>query len=77
MKMVPVNEIPRRRRHELQDMIAEFVNGDDNIVKIEFTDYDYKSARVCYCCLGNAVRRSGFQHIKVAIRGNEVYLRKV
>ncbi len=77
MKMIPVNEIPRRGRHDLQNIINEFVNGNDDIVRIDYNDRDYKSAKVCYCCFWNAVTRSGFRYIKVVKRGNEVYLRRI
>lgn len=46
MKLIPVEAVPKRRgRHHLQDLIEEFVRGDDKVVQIDFSDHDYKSAR--------------------------------
>lgn len=77
MKLIPVDSVPKwRGRHDLQGMIAEFVNGDDKIVRIDFNEHDYKSAIVCRACIGLAVKRSGHP-IRVSIRGNEVFMRKI
>lgn len=76
MKMTPVDRLPeRRQRHDLQDFIEQFIEGPDEVVRIDFTDQDYKTALVCYRCLHAAGKRS--QHpISVHIRGKEVYLVK-
>ena len=51
MKLIPVEAVPKRRgRHHLQDLIEEFVRGDDKVVQIDFSDHDYKSAKVCRSC---------------------------
>lgn len=77
MKLIPVESLPKRRaRHHLQDLIEEFVNGDAEIVKIDFSDHDYKSSKVCRSCLGVAAKKSGHQ-IKVSLRDGEVYLSKL
>lgn len=77
MKFVEVESIPKRRsKHHLQDFIEEFVNSDANVVKVIFSDHDYKSSRVCRSCLGVAAKKSG-HHIKVSIRGEEVFLSKL
>lgn len=77
MKLTPVEAAPNRRgRHHLQDLIDEFVKGDDRVVKIDFSDHDYKSAKVCRSCLGVAAKKSGHP-IKVSLRENVVYLSKV
>ncbi len=48
MKLIPVEAVPKRRgRHHLQDLIEEFVRGDDKVVQIDFSDHDYKSAKHC------------------------------
>ncbi|MCM1524244.1 MAG: hypothetical protein NC120_07265 [Ruminococcus sp.] len=76
MKMIPVNDIPCiRRRHDLADFLKEFADGGDTTVKVDFTEYDYISAKVCYLCLHNAAKRHGY-NIKVMIRENEVFLTK-
>lgn len=76
MKMVPTDCLPERRyRHDLQDFIEQFVDGPDEVVRIDFTDQDYKTAQVCYKCLYNAGKRSR-RPMSVHIRGKEVYLVK-
>ena len=77
MKLIPVEAVPKRRgRHHLQDLIEEFVRGNDEVVKIDFSDHDYKSAQVCRSCLGVAAKKSGHP-IKVSLRENVVYLSKI
>lgn len=77
MKLIPVESVPKRRaRHHLQDLIEEFVNGDAEIVRIDFNDHDYKSSKVCRSCLGVAAKQSGYR-IKVSIRDGEVFLSKI
>ena len=77
MKLIPVEAVPNRRgRHHLQDLIEEFVRGDDRVVRIDFSDHDYKSAKVCRSCLGVAAKKSGHP-IKVSLHENVVYLSKV
>lgn len=35
MKLIPVEAVPKRRgRHHLQDLIEEFVSGDDKVVNL-------------------------------------------
>lgn len=78
MKMIPVSDIPSavRMRHDLAGFIKEFVKSGEEIVRIDFTEYDYKSATSCRSCLYNSARRHGY-NIKVIKRGDEVYLRKM
>lgn len=77
MKFEEVEFIPKRRsKHHLQDFIEEFVNSDAKIVKVIFGEHDYKSSRVCRSCLGVAAKKSGY-HIKVSLRGEEVFLSKL
>lgn len=77
MKLIPVESIPKKRaRHNLQDLIQEFVNGDAEIVKVDFSDQDYKSGKVCRSCLWSAVKRSG-HHVRVSLRNDEVFLTKL
>lgn len=76
MKLEPVEFVPKRRaKHHLQDLIEEFVNSDAKNVKVIFSDYDYKSSKVCRSCLGIAAKTSGYQ-IKVSLRDGEVFLSK-
>lgn len=76
MKLIPVESIPKRRsKHHLQDLIEEFVNGNVEIVKVDFNDHDYKSSKVCRSCLGVVAKKSGY-HLKVSLRNNEVFLSK-
>ena len=77
MKFVEVESIPKRRaRHHLQDFIEEFINSDAKIVKVIFSNHDYKSSRVCQSCLGVAAKKSGCR-IRVSLRGDEVFLSKI
>lgn len=76
MKLVPVGGVPKRRsKHHLQDLIEEFVTMDADVVKIDFNDHDYKSAKVCRSCMGVAAKKSGYA-IKVSLRDGEVFLSK-
>lgn len=46
MKLTPVDQIPKMNGyHKLQELIEEFTNGDAKIVKVEFSETDYKSRR--------------------------------
>ena len=77
MKFEKVEFIPKRRtKHHLQDFIEEFISSDAKIVKVIFSDEDYKSSKVCRSCLGVAVKQSGHP-IKVSLRGEEVFLSKI
>lgn len=76
MKLIPTESIPTRRaRHYLQDLIAEFIAGDADIVRVEFSDRDYKSVAVCASCLRVAVKKSG-SPVNVIKRDSEVFLSK-
>jgi len=77
MKFIPVDSVPDRRyRHPLQDMIEEFSNGENDIVKVDITERDYKSARSCYSCLHAAIKKSRHP-VKVMFRDGEVFLSKI
>ena len=78
MKFVPVNELPKKKaaRHKLQDLIKEFCDDDYKIVKIDLDKHDYKSPKVCCGAMHVAVKRSK-RPVKVAIRGDDVYLIKL
>lgn len=78
MKLIPVETVPRRKssRHDLQNLIVEFMDGDADIVKIDLGEHDYRSAKVCRSCLGAAVKRAGYP-IKVMLREDIVYLKKM
>lgn len=78
MKLVKVKELPKTKppRHNLQDIIQEFVNSDDRIVKIDIDAHEYKSIHVCYSCMGVAAKRSKHP-VKVHIRDGVVYLEKI
>ncbi len=77
MKLIPVEAVPKRRgRHHLQDLIEEFARSDAQVVKIDFSEHDYKSEKVCRSCLGVAAKHSGYP-IKVSLREGVVYLSKI
>lgn len=78
MKLTYVEEVPvvqRRGRHNLQDLIKEFVNSDKDIARVDWTEKDYKNAYICRQCIARAVLISGHK-IEVFKRGNEVYMMK-
>lgn len=76
MKLTPVGQIPKMNGyHKLQELIEEFTNGDAKIVKVEFSETDYKSPAVCRSCLAAAIKRSK-RPVKVWRRGNEIFLSK-
>lgn len=77
MKLIYVNEIPAKRRskHRLQIMLDEFMESNEKMAKIEFNETDYKSAKVCYGCIGTAVRKSK-RNLNVAYREGVVYIIK-
>lgn len=75
IKMIPVDDIPETRpRHDLCGFIEEFVDSKNLAVKVVFNGY--KSAMTCYKSLWVAAKKSGYR-IKVVIRGDDVYLRKL
>ena len=74
MKLTPVGQIPKMNGyHKLQELIEEFTNGDAKIVKVEFSETDYKPPAVCRSCLAAANKRSK-RPVKVGRRGNEISL---
>lgn len=75
MKLTPVDQIPKMNGyHKLQELIEEFTNGDAKIVKVEFSETDYKSpAGLAGSCLAAAIKRSK-RPVKVWRRGNEIFL---
>ena len=76
MKLIPVDQIPKMNGyHKLQELIEEFTNGDAKIVKVEFSETDYKSPAICRSCLAAAIKRSK-RPAKVWRRGNEIFLSK-
>ena len=76
MKLIPVDQIPKMNGyHKPQELIEEFTNGDAKIVKVEFSETDYKSPAICRSCLAAAIKRSK-RPVKVWRRGNEIFLSK-
>lgn len=78
MTLTYVEEVPvveRRGRHNLQNLIQEFINEDKDIARVDWTEKDYKNASVCRQCIYRAVKLSGHK-IEIFKRGNEVYMMK-
>ena len=78
MKLTYVEEAPyvqRRGKHDLQDLIKEFVNSDKDIARVDWTEQDYKNAYICIQCIDSDVLISGHKS-EVFKRGNEVYMMK-
>ena len=77
MKLVPVNEIPDRRKyHKLQALIEEFVNSPYEIARCENVTEEYQNAESAAGSLRTAVRRSKCFGVKVIKRGENIYLAK-
>lgn len=80
MILKAVESVPqekRRSKHKLLDFIEEFENSKLKVAKVDFNDTDYKKPLYCYKSLYNAVRYYKRKGIKVYLRGEEVYLKKV
>lgn len=74
MKLTPVDQIPKMNGyHKLQELIEEFTNGDAKIVKVEFSETDYKSPAVAGLVWPRPSKRSK-RPVKVWRRGNEIFL---
>lgn len=75
MKFIKVDTIPERKAydHKVRDMVEDFINGRDEIVKVDLSDGGYKNQMVAYTCLKGVVKRSK-SPIKVIMRNGEVYL---
>ena len=77
MKLIRVDTLPKKNvKKRVQEFIKEFADSDMKIAKVDFTERDYKSPRVCYSCIGVAIRRSK-RPVRVCMRGDEVYLTKL
>ena len=76
MKMTVVDSVPNNGcpRHNLQAMLAEFMDMPAICVRLQVNDY--KSSSVARSVIHIAAARSGYP-IKVFKRGDYVYLKKV
>lgn len=74
MKLTPVDQIPKMNGyHKLQELIEEFTNGDAKIVKVEFSETDYKSPAVCRSLSGLRPSSGRSVPVKVWRRGKLRY----
>ena len=80
MKLVVVNEMPKMRKrcekHELQLLISDFMKGDDNVVRVAYTDTDYSTLDSCYNSLHHAIKVSK-RRLFVTRVDKEIYLVKL
>lgn len=78
MRFTKVNEVPKKRAayHRLKDDLERFVQSGLEIAKIDFHEGEYKSATVAANVISAAVKRHGFNDIKVIQRGDNVYLKR-
>lgn len=76
MKMVRVEDLPSRNRfrHDLQDMIKQFIKSGDYIVMLRDFEEEYKTPESCCESMRAAIKRSGHSNIKVHMRKGNVYL---
>lgn len=78
MKLTYVDEIPkkyRRDKHNLQDLLKEFVDSGKDIARVDFNEMDYKTPSGCRKCIAKAIVISKL-NVRVLKRGNEIYLMK-
>lgn len=82
MKLIPVDSIPEihkpadiNSRHDVQEMLKDFMESGIDIAEVYFKKCDYKSARVCANSIDASIRRLGYS-VRVFKRGDKVYLKK-
>lgn len=68
MKLVKVNEVPKRTNHDLQSYIAEFIE-----MNTKFVPKEYKSANSAQSSFCQAILRAKAS-IKTSIRNEKLYL---
>ena len=79
MRYVKVDAVPEKRvgYNDLQGIIKAFMSYDSiEVARLDWKDNEYKDSLSCYKSLMSAVKRSG-ENIKVCLRGNEVYMKKI
>ena len=76
MKMVRVEDLPsgNRFRHDLQDMIKQFIKSGDYVVMLRDFEKEYKTLESCCESMRTAIKHSGHSNIKVHMRKGNVYL---
>jgi hypothetical protein len=77
MKLVFTDKLPKRKggRHNLRELIKEFVSSGNKIAKVDLKPNEYKSPLVARNCMYISVKRSG-ENVRVSLRDGEVYLIK-
>lgn len=73
MTGIIVCEIPGKRKHRLQQFLADFMAAGTKHYEVLFDADEYKSPNVARSCLGIAACRGRYP-IKVSIRGDRVFL---
>lgn len=79
MTFKQVNEVPnygRCAKHDLKGLLKDFMESDKRIVEILFTEREYKSPAVAYCCIQRATRQHKIP-VKVHRRSGHIYLSKM
>lgn len=76
MRFIEATEVPDKKagKHRLKDDLERFVQSGLKIARIDFHEGEYKSAAVAARCLHTAIKRHGFNGIKVFQRGDHIYL---
>lgn len=75
MRFTKVDEVPKSRtNHTLKDDLERFVQSGLKIARVDFYEGEYKSARIAAGVLKIAIKKHGFNGIKVFQRGDNVYL---
>lgn len=77
MKLTKVNELPKKAlKKDVVSILEQFLNGKDDLAKIDFNDKEYVSASSCAGSFHKAIKRNRYG---VAVRtiNKEVYLIKI
>ena len=75
--LIPTEKLPKIRRTDIsyKEIINEFLSQEHSIMLLCFATLT--SERAIYYGLRQYIRRHRLSNVKVSIRGNEVYIRRV
>ena len=75
MTLTVVKEVPKRARKKtlIGGYLDEFMRMNVKVVKVDFNEKEYKSAKNCQAAFLNACKRGAYP-IKVQIINDKVYL---
>ena len=79
MKIQPVEHVPatlKRKKHAVQDLINQFRDSDLRTVEVLWDDGEYVDAKTCAASFAASLKKMRASNIRVAKRGDHVYLTK-